>query len=201
MDEVILKYVCKSVLGIVTQQPLKEPANHQETLSRSQVSAAHLKMGHQQMKSLGFNLQMSCNDLTSSTSNGCQGNIIADMSYWLKPSSQHCGFDSKLLSSHDHWHLYCHVVSMVGHSELTRCGLVTPYDDWWPRPGSTLVQVMAWHLMPPSRHMVTETRVNIGSGNGLVPDGTKPLPEPMSTYHQQKPVVFMWGHHHENIWR
>ena len=26
--------------------------------------------------------------------------------------------------------------------------------------------------------------VNIGSGNGLLPDGTKPLPEPMSTEHQ-----------------
>ena len=27
--------------------------------------------------------------------------------------------------------------------------------------------------------MVTQIGVNIGSGNGLVPDGTKPLPEPM----------------------
>ena len=26
--------------------------------------------------------------------------------------------------------------------------------------------------------------VNIGSGNGLLPDGTKPLPEPVLTYHQ-----------------
>ena len=26
--------------------------------------------------------------------------------------------------------------------------------------------------------------VNLGSGNGLLPDGTKPLPEPMLTYHQ-----------------
>ena len=25
--------------------------------------------------------------------------------------------------------------------------------------------------------------VNIGLGNGLLPDGTKPLPEPMLTYH------------------
>ena len=30
--------------------------------------------------------------------------------------------------------------------------------------------------------------VNIGSGNGLVPDGTKPLPEPLS------PVAFTFGH-------
>ena len=28
-------------------------------------------------------------------------------------------------------------------------------------------------------HMATENWVNIGSGNGLLPDGTKPLPEPM----------------------
>ena len=26
--------------------------------------------------------------------------------------------------------------------------------------------------------------INIGSGNGLLPDGTKPLPEPMLTLHQ-----------------
>ena len=29
--------------------------------------------------------------------------------------------------------------------------------------------------------MATYTWVNIGSGNGLVPSGTKPLPEPMLT--------------------
>ena len=28
---------------------------------------------------------------------------------------------------------------------------------------------------------LTDNQVNIGSGNGLVPDGTKPLPEPMFT--------------------
>ena len=30
--------------------------------------------------------------------------------------------------------------------------------------------------------MVTSDLVNIGSGNGLVPDGTKPLPEPMQSH-------------------
>ena len=37
--------------------------------------------------------------------------------------------------------------------------------------------------------MVTELWVNIGSGNGLLPDGTKPLPEPMLTDHQRSPVT------------
>ena len=37
--------------------------------------------------------------------------------------------------------------------------------------------------------MVTEIWVNIGSGNGLVPDGTKPLSEPMLTHHQRDPVT------------
>ena len=32
---------------------------------------------------------------------------------------------------------------------------------------------------------MTRNWVNIGSGNGLLPDGTKPLPEPMLTYHQR----------------
>ena len=30
--------------------------------------------------------------------------------------------------------------------------------------------------------MVLEILVNTGSGNGLLPDGTKPLPEPMLTH-------------------
>ena len=32
--------------------------------------------------------------------------------------------------------------------------------------------------------MATYFYVNIGSGNGLLPDGTKPLPEPVLTYHE-----------------
>ena len=32
------------------------------------------------------------------------------------------------------------------------------------------------------------------SGNGLLPDGTKPLPEPMLTYHQGGLVAFDWWH-------
>ena len=34
------------------------------------------------------------------------------------------------------------------------------------------------------RHIEEKIWVNIGSGNGLLPDSTKPLPEPMLTYHQ-----------------
>ena len=33
-------------------------------------------------------------------------------------------------------------------------------------------------------HMALEILVNTGSGNGLLPDGTKPLREPMLTYSQ-----------------
>ena len=32
--------------------------------------------------------------------------------------------------------------------------------------------------------MTTQNWVNIGSGNGLLPDDTMPLPVPMLTYHQ-----------------
>ena len=35
--------------------------------------------------------------------------------------------------------------------------------------------------------------VNIGPGNGLLlPDSTKPLPEPMLTYHERCSVAFRW---------
>ena len=43
-------------------------------------------------------------------------------------------------------------------TSLTHSGLVAPYGP-------------------------TDIRVNIGSGNGLLPDGTKPLPEPVLTDH------------------
>ena len=35
--------------------------------------------------------------------------------------------------------------------------------------------------------------LNIGSGNGLLLDSTKPLPEPVLTYHRLCPVTFIWG--------
>ena len=56
-----------------------------------------------------------------------------------------------------------------GYNEFTQCGLVMPCGDG---PGSTLAQVMA-----------TWTWVNTGSGDDLLPDGTKPLPESMLNYH------------------
>ena len=40
-------------------------------------------------------------------------------------------------------------------------------------------------------HMARKIWVNIGSGNALLPDGTKPLPEPMLTDHQWSPVTFI----------
>ena len=46
----------------------------------------------------------------------------------------------------------------------------------------------------------TQIGFNIGAGDGFLPDGTKPLPEPMSTYHQLGPVAFIWGHY-QKIWR
>ena len=45
--------------------------------------------------------------------------------------------------------------------------------------------------------MAIEIWVNIGSGNGLLPDGTKPLPEPMLTDHQWSPVTFILGQFHK----
>ena len=46
-------------------------------------------------------------------------------------------------------------------------------------------------------HCGPEIWVNIGSGNGLLPDGTKSLPEPMLTDHQWSPVTFILGQFHK----
>ena len=45
--------------------------------------------------------------------------------------------------------------------------------------------------------MASEILVNIGSGNGLVPNGAKPIPEPVLTYHQWGPATFIWGQFHK----
>ena len=55
-------------------------------------------------------------------------------------------------------------------------------NSWAAPPGWLIV---AWWP-----HMATRILVNIGSGNGLMPDGTKPSPEPMLIYHQRYSVAF-----------
>ena len=54
---------------------------------------------------------------------------------------------------------------MYLYSDLTHCGLVMPYGNI--------------HL---GQHCTC---------NGLLPDGTRPLPEPMLIYHQRGPVTFI----------
>ena len=48
-----------------------------------------------------------------------------------------------------------------------------------------------WH------HMATQNWINIATGNGLMSDGTTPLPEPMFIYQQLDPVIFTWGQSQE----
>ena len=47
--------------------------------------------------------------------------------------------------------------------------------------------------------MATDIWVNIGLCNALLPDGTKPLPEPMLTDHQLSPMTFMLGQFHKRF--
>ena len=54
--------------------------------------------------------------------------------------------------------------------------------------------MVKWH------HAVPQIWVNICSGNGLLPDGNKPLPEPMLTYHQSGPETFTWGQFTRDTW-
>ena len=44
--------------------------------------------------------------------------------------------------------------------------------------------------------MATEIGVNIGLGKGLLPDGTKPLPEPMLTCHHLNQVALILAQFH-----
>ena len=68
-------------------------------------------------------------------------------------------------------------------------GLIAPIglSFWYPFINSLWPSDTIW------RHIW----VNIGSGNGLLPDGTKPLPEPMLTFHNLSPVTFILGQFHK----
>ena len=50
-----------------------------------------------------------------------------------------------------------------------------------------------FNALRPSDTIWRQIWVNIGSGNGLMPDSTKPLPEPMLTDHQWSPLTFILG--------
>ena len=54
-------------------------------------------------------------------------------------------------------------------------------------------------LWPSDAMWQQEIVVNICSSNGLLPDGTKPLPEPMLAYHQLGQVTFIWGNFTRDI--
>ena len=50
----------------------------------------------------------------------------------------------------------------------------------------------SWCILVKRRHMVWGILVNTGSGNGLLPDGTKPLPEPILTLNADRWNSFQW---------
>ena len=59
--------------------------------------------------------------------------------------------------------------------------------------GSLIIQLIVahWH------NMATGIWVKIGSGNALLPEGPKPLPESMLTDHQWSPVTVILGQFHK----
>ena len=65
---------------------------------------------------------------------------------------------------------------------------------WW------IMKVFQVHCGDAIWRHRTKIWVDIGSGNGLLPDGTKPLPEPMLTYHMYGPMTFIWGQIYLSHW-
>ena len=52
------------------------------------------------------------------------------------------------------------------------------------------------HIVSWWHYMVWEILVNTGLGNGMLPDGTKPLPDSMLTYHQWGSVALIQDQFH-----
>ena len=78
--------------------------------------------------------------------------------------------------------LYQYPLTVVDDSAQYRryksCLPAGPTRFWSCRPDSKVAG------LGPTGRRKNRTLVNTGSGNGLLPDSTKPLPEPMLTYHQ-----------------
>ena len=77
------------------------------------------------------------------------------------------------------------------HTDFTMT--VVPYQEY-----ITLHPLTYCDLVIQSSDITSWILVNIGLGNGLFPDGTKPLPEPILIYHQWECVAFTWGQFHRN---
>ena len=70
-----------------------------------------------------------------------------------------------------------------GHAPLNFHSFLAFDYGWWLGSFSTVVTHSGL-----VHHMATKIWVNIGSGNGLLPESTKPLPD-----HQWSPVTFILG--------
>ena len=95
-------------------------------------------------------------------------------------------------SIHLFWSLFCMAVLVVKSliigpwsiwMKCFTCNCQTDFSDWWFRH-------LLWNCLNMNVTGLHWWSVNIGSGNGLVPSGNKPLPEPRSTQFS----VAMWRH-------
>ena len=73
--------------------------------------------------------------------------------------------------------------SIMGHGEEVGC-IPRFCEELFGRVESCIGDKVSLNSLWPSDAIWREIWVNIGSGNGLLPNGTKPLPEPMLTYNQ-----------------
>ena len=76
-------------------------------------------------------------------------------------------------------------------------GQIPTFDENLPENKTIRVILTHYGLVTQYGQLATEIWVNIGSGNGLLPEGTKPLPEPMLTDLQWSPVTFILRQFHK----
>ena len=96
------------------------------------------------------------------------------------------------------WPISMGYMASLGHYGLSQVTL-THLQIKHPKissPGGFIFKWVSETPLSHCGHMVTQIWVNIGSDNGLLPDDTKPLPEPMLTNHQWGVMAFTWGQYH-----
>ena len=62
-----------------------------------------------------------------------------------------------------------------------------------------ILYVNIWLIVAQSLHLMTLIWVNIGSGNGLLPDGTKPFPDSVLTYHERYSLALSFDQIHKKV--
>ena len=98
------------------------------------------------------------------------------------------------------WNVFIHIIIIISNKILQGTSQCVCGEKFWYIFHLIIIYIYMKYILTQCELVMPygniKLQVNIGSGNGLVPHGTKPLPEPMLINHQYDPVSFTWKQFH-----